>query len=105
MRGNRTIKYRETQYQAEGLSYTRLKDLIILWEVYQKLDDGNIEVQTFSPLAPDEPARATFKIPYDHHQVPIAALPYEWLDEMFYSSPRGDGTGPDVRSERHENVE
>ena len=79
-------RYRESQYQAEGLSYTRLKDLIILWEVYVKLDDGNIEVQTFSPLAPDEPARATFKMPYDHRQVPIAALPYEWLDEMFYSS-------------------
>jgi len=79
-------KYRESTYQAEGLSYTRLRDLIILWEVYQKLDDGNIEVQTFSPLAPDEPARATFKLPYDHHQVPICALPYEWLDEMFYSS-------------------
>ena len=82
-------KYRESQYSAEGLSHTRLKDLIILWEVYQKLDDGNIEVQTFSPLAPDEPARSTFKIPYDHRQVPIAALPYEWLDEMFYSSSAG----------------
>ena len=79
-------KYRESQYQADGLSYTRLKDLIILWEVYQKLDDGNIEVQTFSPLSPDEPARATFKLPYDHRQVPICALPYEWLDEMYYSS-------------------
>jgi hypothetical protein len=79
-------KYRESTYQAEGLSFTRLKDLIILWEVYNKLEDGNIEVQTFSPLAPDEPARATFKLPYDHHQVPIAALPYEWLDEMFFSS-------------------
>ena len=91
-------KYRESTYQAEGLSYTRLKDLIILWEVYQKLDDGNIEVQTFSPLAPDEPARATFKLPYNHRQVPICALPYEWLDEMFYQLSRGDGTRPDVRS-------
>ena len=79
-------KYEETRYVAEGLSYSRLKDLIILWEVYLRKDDDNIEVQTFSPLQPDEPARATFKLPYQHKQIPLIQLPYELIDPGFYSS-------------------
>lgn len=79
-------KMREQQASAEGLSYSKLKDLIILWEVYKRGDDNQIEVQTFSPLMPDEPARDTFKMPYDHKQVPICLLPYELMDSGFYSS-------------------
>lgn len=80
--------YAEARYSAEGLSYTRLKDLIVLWEVYVRQSDGSIEVQTFSPLLPDEPARETFGLGYRHGQVPIRLLPYELLDTAFYS-PRG----------------
>lgn len=79
-------KYEEVRYSAEGLSYSRLKDLIVLWEVYERGSDGQISVQTFSPLQPDEPARATFKLPYEHKQIPITLIPYELLDESFYSS-------------------
>ena len=79
-------KYEQSRYVAEGLSYSRLKDLIILWEVYLRQSDGQIEVQTFSPLQPDEPARAPFKLPYQHKQIPIIQLPYELLDPGFFSS-------------------
>jgi hypothetical protein len=79
-------KYEESRYTAEGLSYSNLKDLIILWEVYLRQSDGQIEVQTFSPLQPDEPARAPFKLPYQHKQIPIVQLPYELIDPGFYSS-------------------
>ena len=79
-------KYEQSRYVAEGLSYSRLKDLIILWEVYLRGSDGQIEVQTFSPLQPDEPARAPFKLPYQHKQIPIVQLPYELLDPGFFSS-------------------
>ena len=79
-------KYEQSRYVAEGLSYSRLKDLIILWEVYIRGSDGQIEVQTFSPLQPDEPARAPFKLPYQHKQIPIIQLPYELLDAGFFSS-------------------
>ena len=79
-------KYEQSRYVAEGLSYSRLKDLIILWEVYLRQSDGQIEVQTFSPLQPDEPARAPFKLPYQHKQIPIIQLPYELMDPGFFSS-------------------
>jgi hypothetical protein len=84
--GKPDSKYEQTRYSAEGLSHTKIKDLIILWEVYQRQDDDQIEVQTFSPLQPDEPARAPFKLPYQHKQIPIIQLPYELVDPGFYSS-------------------
>ena len=79
-------KYEQSRYTAEGLSYSRLKDLIILWEVYLRQSDGQIQVKTFSPLQPDEPARSDFKLPYEHRQVPLVLLPYELTDGGFYSS-------------------
>ena len=79
-------KYEHYRYTAEGLSYVRLKDLIILWEVYLRQTDGQILVKTFSPLQPDEPARGDFKLPYDHKQVPLVMLPYELTDGGYYSS-------------------
>jgi hypothetical protein len=79
-------KYEHYRYTAEGLSYVRLKDLIILWEVYLRQTDGQILVKTFSPLLPDEPARGDFKLPYEHKQVPLTMVPYELTDGAFYSS-------------------
>lgn len=79
-------KYEHYRYTAEGLSYVRLKDLIILWEVYLRQTDGQILVKTFSPLQPDEPVRADFKLPYDHKQVPLVMIPYELTDGGYYSS-------------------
>lgn len=79
-------KMTEQRFLAEGLSFSRLKDLIILWEVYVREEDGQIRVETFSPLAPDTPARETFKLPYEHKQIPICVLPYEFLDPGYYSS-------------------
>ena len=84
--GKPDSKYEDQRYTAEGLSYSRLKDLIILWEVYVRGSDDQIEVQTFSPLQPDEPARAPFRLPYQHKQIPIVQLPYELMDSGFYSS-------------------
>jgi hypothetical protein len=79
-------KYEHYRYTAEGLSYVRLKDLIILWEVYLRQSDGQILVKTFSPLQPDEPARGDFRLPFDHKQIPFVLLPYELTDGGFYSS-------------------
>jgi hypothetical protein len=84
--GKPDSKYEESRYTAEGLSYSRLKDLIILWEVYLRQSDGQIEVQTFSPLQPDEPARPPFKLPYEHKRIPLIQIPYEVTDGGFYSS-------------------
>ena len=84
--GKPDAKYEQSRYTAEGLSYSRLKDLIILWEVYVRQDDDSIEVQTFSPQQPDEPARNPFKLPYRHGQIPLIQLRYELMDPGFYSS-------------------
>lgn len=84
--GKPDSKYEQTRYTAEGLSHTRLKDLIILWEVYDRQPDDHIRVHTFSPLQPDEPARESFMLPYQHRQIPIVQIPYELVDPSFYSS-------------------
>ena len=84
--GKPDAKYEQSRYTAEGLSYSRLKDLIILWEVYLRKEDNSIEVQTFSPQQPDEPARNPFKLPYRHGQIPLIQLRYELMDPGFYSS-------------------
>src|SRR5215471_10004187 len=79
-------RFRESRYVQEGLSYSRLKDLIILWEVYVRDSDGHLKVKTFSPLNTDDVAREEFKLPYRHGQIPIRAIPYELTDGSFYSS-------------------
>jgi hypothetical protein len=79
-------KYEQVRYVAEGLQFSRLKNLIILWEVYLRQVDGSILVKTFSPLQPEEPARADFKLPYEHRQIPLVQIPYEILDGNYYSS-------------------
>ena len=79
-------KYKEQRYSQEGLSWSNVKDLIVLWEVYKREDDDQISVHTFSPLNPNEPARDTFRMPYRHKQCPIVQLPYELIDQAYYSS-------------------
>jgi hypothetical protein len=79
-------KYEQVRYVAEGLQFSRLKDLIILWEVYLKQTDGTILVKTFSPQQPDEPAREDFKLPYEHKQIPLIYMPYEITDGNYFSS-------------------
>jgi hypothetical protein len=78
--------FREQVAVSEGLSYSRIKQLITLWEVYVKGDDNVIQVHTFSPLNPEDAARDTFKIPYDHRSFPFSVLPYELTDPSYYSS-------------------
>lgn len=79
-------RYQQSRYTAEGLSHTRLKNLVILWEVYERQLDGQIRVHTFSPLEPDEPARESFMLPYQHKQIPLVQVPYELIDMSFFSS-------------------
>src|SRR5213594_2907146 len=79
-------EYERHRYTAEGLSYSKLSDMIVLWEVYIRETDGQIRVKTFSPMQPDEPARGDFKLPYEHKEIPLTMIPYELTDGGFYSS-------------------
>src|SRR5213594_2009510 len=84
--GKPAQKYERHRYTAEGLSYSKLSDMIVLWEVYIRETDGQIRVKTFSPMQPDEPARGDFKLPYEHKEIPLTMIPYELTDGGFYSS-------------------
>ena len=79
-------RFAQAKYVQEGISYSRLKDLVVLWEVYERDSDGQVQVHTFSPLNTDDLARDSFKLPYRHKQIPIRIIPYELLDGAFYSS-------------------
>jgi len=81
-------RFAQAKYVQEGISFSRLKDLIVLWEVYERDSDGQLTVHTFSPLNTEEVAREDFKLPYRHKQIPIRLIPYELTDGRFYS-PRG----------------
>ena len=72
----------------EGLTYSPDKDQVIVWEVYTHTKDGEWEMETFSPQAPDQKLRDSMKIPYDHGQPPFASAKYEITDGGWFS-PRG----------------
>ena len=73
----------------EGLTFSRDRDQIIVWEVYtRKEKDGAWEVETFSPQSPETKLRDTMAVPYDHGQPPFVSCEYEITDGGWYS-PRG----------------
>jgi hypothetical protein len=55
----------------EGLTYSPDKDQVVVWEVYQHNEEGEWEMDCFSPQAPDVKLRESMKVPYDHGQPPF----------------------------------
>jgi hypothetical protein len=78
--------YAELHYSQEGLVWSRLKDVIIVWETYVKDSDGAIKVYTYSPVDPDEELRSPFKLPYQHKLYPFVRIPYELTEGDWYMS-------------------
>jgi hypothetical protein len=74
----------------EGISYHKKEDMIVLWEVYERLPSGKLKVHTLSPMHPEEQIRDDFMFPYDHGRIPVVAYDFEITDPGFYS-PRGLG--------------
>ena len=72
----------------EGITYTPNPEMVIVWEVYRKSDDGKWSVYTYSPAAIDLDLRDPMELPYDHGQLPFIDFPYEIKDKGWYS-PRG----------------
>jgi len=72
----------------EGLTYSTDKEQVIVWEVYTRDEDGEWEMQCFSPQAPDTKLRDTMKVPFDHGHPPYVTCKYEITDGGWYS-PRG----------------
>jgi hypothetical protein len=78
--------YQQLIYDQEGLSWSQLGDVIIVWETYIKETDGAIKVSTYSPVDPDEKLRSDFALPYRHGLYPFVRLPYELKGGGWYSS-------------------
>ena len=72
----------------EGITYTNNPDMIIVWEVYRKTDDGRWEIYTYSPADKSIDLREPMELPYDHGQLPFIDFPYEIKDKGWFS-PRG----------------
>lgn len=80
-------KLEDAKKRKEGITYTGNKNLIIIWEVWEKIADG-YNVHTISPYAPDEDVRPMFKCPYKHNRAPFIDFAFEECEEGYYS-PRG----------------
>lgn len=72
----------------EGITHASKNDKIIIWEVYDRQDDGSWIVRSFSPAAPDIELRDPMALPYEHGMVPFVDFAYETKDKGWYS-PRG----------------
>lgn len=72
----------------EGITHDSKHEKVIVWECYQKTQDGKWLVKTYSPAEPDIELRPTMELVYDHGQAPFVDFPYEVKDKGWYS-PRG----------------
>jgi hypothetical protein len=84
--GTRFSTLEDIKLRREGITVGTEQDQIIVWEAYERLDDGKILVHTFSPLAPTEDIRPTFELPYKHGQLPFVPFVMEIKDKGVYSS-------------------
>jgi len=80
-------KLQETRLR-EGITHSGKGDKIIVWEVYDRQDNGKWIIRTFSPAAPSINLREPMELVYDHGMVPFVDFPYEIKDKGWYS-PRG----------------
>lgn len=87
-RGKENSNYDDSKKLREGLGWHSKSDIIVLWEVYERLANKQIKVWTFSPLMPEEEVRPPFMMPYSHKKIPIVQYDFEITDVGFYS-PRG----------------
>jgi hypothetical protein len=77
----------------EGITHTsRETNLIILWEVYEKTEDGNYMVHTISPNLKNEVVREPFKLPYKNGfygnkvELPFVNFQFELNDSNYYDA-------------------
>lgn len=78
----------ETTRLREGITHDSKGESIIVWEVYDRKDDGKWIMRTFSPAAPEIDLRDPMELPYEHGMVPFVDFAYEIKDAGWYS-PRG----------------
>ena len=84
--GTKFSAIEDTKLRREGITVGSEDNQIIVWEVYERTEDGKIFVHTFSPVAPNEDIRPTFELPYTHGQLPFVPFVMEIKDKGVYSS-------------------
>lgn len=72
----------------EGLTHDKSDNKVIVWEVYERGEDGRWIMRTYSPNEPDLDLRDPMELPYDHGMAPFVDFAYEVKDKGWYS-PRG----------------
>lgn len=80
----------EDQFAREGITHSRDKSQVIVWEAYERTPSGYL-VHTFSPQAPEKPLRPPFSLP-DRWRgevfQPFVAFSMEQIEGGWYA-PRG----------------
>ena len=84
--GTRFSSLEDVKLRREGITIGTEEGQIIVWEVYERTDDGKIFVHTFSPVEPSIDIRPTFELPYRHGQLPFVPFVMEIKDKGVYSS-------------------
>ena len=83
--GTRFSTLEDIKLRREGITVGSEDDQIIVWEVYERDDEGKIFVHTFSPVEPNIDIRPTFELPYNHGQLPFVPFVMEIKDKGVYS--------------------
>jgi hypothetical protein len=88
---NQAASWKEQEKEArEGLTSSSNKDMIVLWETYERVDEGFL-IRTFSPSCPEEPVRDPFLSPLSWQGEPLhpcVAFAVEIAESGWYA-PRG----------------
>lgn len=77
---------RQEKFRREGITYGATPNEIVLWEVYEKDDDGVWYIYTYSPLTPDTDVRPPMGLPYRYSEPTFTDFVYEVKDKGWYSS-------------------
>jgi hypothetical protein len=86
--GNANHLY-QRKAQRQGITYGADTEIVV-WEIWERDAQGQYQIQTFAPVRPDEPVKATYGNPNDHGQNPFVDFPYEMTQPDWFA-PRGVG--------------
>src|SRR5436190_17579079 len=59
----------------EGITHDTSNEHIIVWEVYERTDEGKWRILTFCPHLPEVDLRDPMELPYEHGMAPFVDFP------------------------------
>lgn len=86
-------QHEQTRFERQGLTYSSTKDQIVVWELWEREEDGSWCIRYYSPTCPTKDLRPKSKIPYNKGifeksapPPPFFELSAELKDVAFYDS-------------------